>query len=800
GSVDWFPATVPGTVHTDLLNNRQIIDPFQNDNAGKLQWIDSTDWDYSCEFNLTAELLNHQEGELVFYGLDTYAKVFLNDSLVLNADNMFRTWKVNCLQLLKPGKNTLKVRFESAVKKGAEAAAQLPYNIPGENRVFTRKAAYHYGWDFAPRFVTCGIWKPVELQFWNHFRLQEVKIILKELTEKRATLHMEVEVLANDTGFFNLKMINKATGQRLGKNDSLKRGLNIISYDYMIYSPKKWWCRGYGEPFLYTFYFEGNDFRGNIDRKEFSYGIRTIEVVQEKDSIGKSFYFKLNGIPVFVKGANVVPADVFVPSTRSGYLDSLIQDAGESNMNMLRVWGGGVYAADEFYSKCDRMGLMVWQDFMFACSMVPGDSAFVSSVRDEVRDNVRRLRNHPCIALWCGNNESDEGWKNWGWQKQYNYSTTDSMKIWNDYNALFSSLIPGVLQQEDAERYYWPSSPSIGWGHPESLQQGDSHYWGVWWGMEPFDHYKNKIGRFVSEYGFQSLPSLSTLQAIGVNDNWSIADPVLQTHQKNTRGFETISEYMKRDYPEPVTSSRYLYFSQLLQADALQAAIEAHRRARPVCMGTLYWQLNDCWPGISWSSRDYYGNWKASQYRVKDRYKTVIVSPVIEGDKLNTYVVSDSVTDIQGILVLRLFSFDGKEKWFHQENILLKAGSSALVHSIDTVFTKQKIDPANGYLLASIVSSGVTLDQQIFYFRKPKDLLLAKTKPEIKITENGKTLTLKSKMLLKNIYLRANGDDRFVMNYFDVLPGIDYNIPLPPGISGKNIRIQTESLNDRNSK
>ena len=797
GDPNWHQATVPGSVYTDLLSNKMIPDPYLKDNADHLQWVDSAEWEYQSSFVISDELAKSQEMELVFSGLDTYADVFLNDVNILQADNMFRSWKVNCQKLIKPGANSLRIVFHPAIKKAAEASLKIVYTLPGEDRVFTRKAAYQYGWDFAPRLLGCGIWKPIELHFWNHLTFQDVRIQLKELTDKRATMRMEVDVLANDTGFFNLKMINKGNGQRLGKNEDLKKGLNTISYDYQIFGPKKWWCNGYGDPFLYTFYFEGNDFKGNIDRKEFSYGLRTIELVQEKDSIGKSFYFKLNGVPVFAKGSNVVPMDMFPGNIRTGAIDSLVDDAAECNMNMLRVWGGGIYPDDAFYKRCDEKGILVWQDFMFACSMLPGDSSFVSSVREEITDNVRRLRHHACIAVWCGNNEADEGWKNWGWQKQYKYSSADSIKIWSDYNKLFLDVIPSVLKLEDPARSYLPSSPSIGWGHKESLLEGDSHYWGIWWGMEPFSNYENKVGRFVSEYGFQGLPASSTIESFGEEANWKISDPVLKAHQKHPTGFETISEYMKRDYPETDNANKYRYYSQLLQSDGLRTAIEAHRRVKPKCMGTLFWQWNDSWPGISWSARDYFGNRKAAAYMVRDRFKNIIVSPVIEGGNLNTYIVSDSVNDLACILVLKLYSFDGKERWSHQEKLSLKAGSSTLAFSIDTSFTKQKIDPAKGYLLASVVSNGVTLDQRVFYFRKPKDLILSKANPEFSLDSSGTVLSINSKVLIKNLCLRANENDQFELNYFDILPGAESRVKIPAGIAGKEIKLQMESLNDK---
>lgn len=797
GSDTWMNAVVPGTVHTDLLANQRIENPYLKDNANSLGWIDSSDWEYACTFDLSTDFLRNQQAELTFYGLDTYAKVYLNDSLILTADNMFRTWTVSCKKYLRAGKNQLRVNFESALKRENAAAKNLSYTLPGEDRVFSRKAAYQYGWDFAPRFVTCGIWRPVEIKFWSHFTIRDIRVKVKEMSLRRAVLQMNIDVDATDSGSVNIKMINKSTGQRLGKDDSFKKGLSTLSFDYFIYGPKKWWCNGYGEPYVYHLYFELNDLQGSIERKEQNCGIRTIELVRDRDSIGQGFYFKLNDVPIFAKGANLVPTDMFLPFANTTVTDSLVNQAAASNMNMLRVWGGGVYPSDAFYNQCDEKGILVWQDFMFACSMVPGDAAFTENVKAEIRDNVRRLKHHPSLALWCGNNESEEGWGNWGWQKQYKYSSADSSKIRNDYQNLFYKIIPGVIAEEDPDHAYWPSSPSIGWGHPESLLQGDSHYWGVWWGKEPFETYTNKVGRFMSEYGFQAMPSELTLHSMGLKPDWTMDNAILKSHQKHPTGFETIKEYMDREYPIADSPEKFRMYSQLVQADGLQTAIEAHRRNKPRCMGTLFWQYNDCWPSVSWSIKDYSGYNKAAAYMVKDRYKMMILSTVVEGDKLNTYVISDSVNDVPCVVELRLFSFDGREKWFHKEEAVIKGSSSSIVYSIDTAFTKQRIDPAKGYLLVTLISKGVTLDQKIMYFRKPAALELLKGKPEIKLDSSATMLKIRSKVLLKNLYLQINGNDQFSLNYFDVLPNIDYTVGLPPGMVGTNAKIETYSLNDK---
>ncbi|WP_321540068.1 hypothetical protein [Flavobacterium piscinae] len=344
---------------------------------------------------------------------------------------------------------------------------------------------------------------------------------------------------------------------------------------------------------------------------------------------------------------------------------------------MLRVWGGGVYFDDAFYEACDANGILVWQDFMFACSMYPGDEKFVENVKQEVIDNINRLQNHPSIAIWCGNNENDEGWHNWGWQKQFNYSKADSTQIWNEYKKVFHEMIPKTLDSllPKEKNIYWSSSPSKGWGRKESLTQGDVHYWGVWWGKEPFEMYEKKVGRFVSEYGFQGMPSLETLQKVVAVEDLNFTSEAFKNHQKHPIGYETINEYMERDFVVPKDFEDYLYVSQLLQARGMKIAIEAHRRAKPYCMGTLFWQLNDCWPVTSWSSLDYYGNWKAFHYQAKKSYENLLISVQEENDSYKICIVNDDLQTISGNLEIQNIDFKGKLLFSKSLKIVVKPNS-----------------------------------------------------------------------------------------------------------------------------
>jgi len=761
---NWLPAKVPGTVHTDLYNNKIIPNPFFGNNEKELQWIENEIWEYQTSFKISKEELNNQNTILQFEGLDTYAEVFLNNKKILNANNMFRTWKVDVKNNLKVGKNNLKIVFKSAVEVGKAKAQKLPYTLPEKERVFSRKAQYHFGWDWGPRFVTSGIYRPIKFLFWNNATIENVRYEQDELNEAIAKLNFKVTIDCQFEGNYDLKI------NEFQKSFALKKGINSITFPYEIKTPKLWWTNGLGQANLYPFEISLSKSKVPLSLKKLNIGLRTIELIQEKDSIGKSFYFKLNGKPVFMKGANYIPPDSFLPRATDSVYKSIVKNAVDINMNMLRVWGGGVYAEDTFYDECDKNGILVWQDFMFACAMYPGDDDFLDNVKNEVIDNVTRLQNRPSIALWCGNNENDEGWKNWGWQKQYNYSKQDSTKIWNDYEALFHKLIPTTLDSllSPKENRYWPSSPSIGWGKKESMTQGDSHYWGVWWGKEPFEVYKQKVGRFVSEYGFQGMPNLETLEKVIQKEDLNFTSDAFKNHQKHPTGFETINEYMARDFPVPKSLEKYNYVSQILQAYGMKTAIEAHRLAKPYCMGSLYWQLNDCWPVTSWSTLDYYGNWKASHYQVKESFAPTLLVVTENTNGFSIIGSNDNLEKQVGIVTAKLIDFSGKELWTASKECLLdfEKNTSCMNILYDELpkFVKEK----TVLQLEFICNNKKTVAYH--YFVKPKDLQLEKPTIEVKIV--GETLIeLKTNTLVKNLYLQANGTF-FKDNYFDLLPGI----------------------------
>lgn len=616
----WLPAKVPGSVHMDLFANQLIEDPFYENNEIKQRWIENKNWTYRTTFEVDSLNLSSQRNSLKFNGLDTYAKVYLNNNLILTADNMFRTWEVPVHDLLKNGKNELRVEFESPITHNKQAVENYPYTLPSGNETadietkvsnFTRKAAYQFGWDFGPRFVTAGIWRPIELLDWNYARIKNVYTYTKSIEDNVAFMETEVEIEAISEGQYELEI----DGIQLVKQ--LKAGMNTVKHSFQVDNPNLWTINNKDPNYLYKqiIFLTKDGKKAYYSQTEF--GIRTIELINEPDETGTSFFFKLNGVQSFMKGANYIPQDVFLSRVTPAQYERLLKQAKDAGMNMLRVWGGGIYERDLFYDLCDKYGILVWQDFMFAGSLYPESDEFTNNVKQEVIDNIKRLRSHPCLAMWCGNNEQEVAWNNWGWQKQHNYSIEDSTKIWNYQQHLFRELIPALILEHSPTIDYTPTSPLSNWGTAENFKHGSMHYWGVWHGKEPFENFEKNVGRFMVEYGFQSFPSIETLKKVMNDSSLSLNSAAMQNRQKSYIGNGLIEKHIEQYYSSPKSFEEFVQLSQETQAKGLKMAIDAHINKEPHCMGTLFWQLNDCWPGPSWSVIDYYGNEKVAYDSVK---------------------------------------------------------------------------------------------------------------------------------------------------------------------------------------
>ena len=643
----YLPATVPGTVHTDLLANGKIEDPFYRDNEKKVQWIEKEDWVYRTEFGIVS-----LEGkrDLVFEGLDTYASVFINGKKILDAENMFLGYRVKDIKkYLNTGNNILEIKFSSPITI-EDSLAKVFYKstgikkLPETGRIFTRKAAYHYGWDWSPRFVTCGIWRDAYMEIYEDNKIDNISISQAFNDDyTKAFLYYKIKLINNNNDKYEIEIVNKT-------DNTVQTYPYSQNISFAIDNPKLWWSNGLGEAYLYDFDIILKRENVILDTKSVRTGIRKIELIQDNDSAGRTFYFKLNGVPVFMKGANWIPADNFLPRVTKDKYKELIWASKDANMNMLRVWGGGVYEDDEFYNQCDENGIMVWQDFMFACAMYPWNKEFIHNVINEAVYNIIRLHNHPSVALWCGNNEIDEGWHNWGWQNGYNEKEKE--EIWKGYKKIFQELLPVVFEGSFINVPYVSTSPEIGWGHKESMTQGDSHYWGVWWGMEKFDTLEKKVPRFMSEYGFQGFPDTSTINRFtDVKDRYLFSE-VLKTHQKHPTGYETLTKYMEIYGLKTNDYNEFIKNTQTLQSLCLKTAIEAQRLSKPYCMGTLLWQFNDCNPVVSWSLIDYHGNPKPSLNEVKKLYDDILIIPVEEKGMIRVYIVNDKREEVYGKLTL----------------------------------------------------------------------------------------------------------------------------------------------------
>ena len=788
---NWYPATVPGVVHTDLLQNKIIEDPFFRLNERGLQWIDKEDWVYETCFTLAADMMRKENMELVFEGLDTYADVYLNDECILKANNMFRRWSIPVRQYIREENNILKVYFHSPVKIDVPKWDALPYQYPASNdqsengglfnkkiSIFARKAGYHYGWDWGPRLVTSGIWRPVYIRAWSDLRINDVFIEQKEVGAGRAVIAGHVELDADkDMDGVLVTITDEATGRVLGEwQADLKRGTNRVTVDFVLHKPKLWWSNGLGEPFLYRFRTDIIAGGELLDSKTERVGIRSLKVVHQPDKDGHTFYIELNGRPVFAKGANYIPLDNFLPRVTPENYKRTILDAAGVNMNMLRVWGGGIYENDVFYDLCDEHGIMIWQDFMFACSMYPAEGALLDNIHQEAVDNVKRLRNHACIALWCGNNECQDAWLGWGWKREIERQNKEyADKIWAQYRQQYHVTLPGVVREYAPGTFYWPSSPFAFEGEMSGTTDGDRHYWSVWHGKAPISDYDSEKSRFFSEYGFQSFPEFESVKRYApYPEDWDIRSEVMMSHQRGgDHANGLIETYLLNEYKKPRDFRAFLYMNHVLQGDAIKTAIESHRRQMPYNMGTLFWQHNDCWPVASWASRDYYGRWKAQHYYVRKAYDDILISPVVEGDDLKVYAVSDRLENTSGQLQLQVCQFDGTVVHHWGKSVGISGNDSRVCFSAPLAKLLEGANRGTVYVRVDYTDKSGRVYHNNYCLGKQKDMDYPKVdlQTEVRSIEGGYEVTVSADKFARAVCLSvADNESVYSDNYFDVQP------------------------------
>ena len=783
----WLPATVPGDVHLDLLANKKIDDPFFRDNEAKLQWIENESFEYRLNFDASPSLMARSNVDLIFDGLDAVSQVYLNGVQVLAADNMFRIWRVPVKGHLHPGKNLLRVVFPSPIKAAQEVAAGDAFRLKSmtADKTYVRKAAYEFGWDWGPKFVTSGIWRPVRLEAWDKVRIADFAIRQRDVSKDVAHASAEVEVEAATAGSAKVSVQYADDGKpvTLRTVASLHAGRNVIVLPVEIRQPKLWYPAGYGDQPLYEFTAQVSTGVQPADERKAKVGLRTIVLQRELDKWGRSFELVVNGIPVFAKGADVIPFDSFPNRVTTADYRRILESARDANMNTIRHWGGGYYETEEFYSICDELGIMIWQDFQFGNDWQPGTYAFKLNIQAEAEDQVRRLRNHPSIVLWSGNNETEAAFS---WGPRPTLPPDVRLLIWQDYLTEFSGILPRVVARLDPETPYWPSSPSADYEPlSDHYQSGDAHIWDVWHGRVPFSTYETHHARFVTEYGFQSFPEMKTIEAFTTpEDRTGIFTPVMLAHQKNNEGNSIIHDYLLKDYSEPKDFASFLYVSQVLQAEGIKIGAEHFRRSRPETMGSIFWQLNDCWPVASWSSIDYYGRWKALQYYARRFYAPILVSPHVEDGSLKVYIVSDKTVVTPATLRVRLMDFDG--------NVLLEesqpvdvaplASKDYLDWPLKKLADAGAANTSRVFVVADLQTGGATdfamngkqISRNLAYLAPVKEIHLkpAQLKVETTGAQGSYKIRIGSPVLARSVYLTFGDLDVKVSdNYFDIMPG-----------------------------
>jgi beta-mannosidase len=657
----WMNYGQYGSVQEMLINSKELPNPFVGLNETAFAWIENHPWIFRSKLKLD-EFKNQEHVELEFPSIDTYCKIYINDSLSLITSNAFLPYSIDVSDLIQKSEIEVVAVFTPPVIFHSEALRQNDIRYPAPNDVgsikvapLTRKPQYQFGWDWSLRMNTIGFLKPVSIRSYDRNKIIWSKIETKAIQENKAILTLGVMFSKKTPTLIDL------SSKLFGNLPLLEVKNGKVEFDVALNNPKLWWPRGQGEPNLYLDSWVIRDLEGRfIDSITVEFGVRTSELVQEKDSVGTSYYFKINNRPIFCKGANYIPQDIFPSKVTPEKIKSLVLDAAQSNFNCLRVWGGGYYADDYFYDLCDSLGIMVWQDLMFACAMYPSDDEFVRNVREELVFQIPRMASHPSVILFNGNNEVDIAWKNWGFQKTYAINEKNQQIISESYRKLFQTIIPKIVQTNTFIPYIH-TSPLGHWTSQESFAFGSQHYWGVWHGKDPIEDFGKKSGRFNAEYGFQSFPEFNTLAAFSSPRDWDLNSLIMKNHQKSYVGNGMIKKHADNLFGKSENFEEFVYFSQLTQAKAVSIAICAHRLNTPICMGTLYWQFNDCWPAPTWSSIDYYGNWKALQYQVFKDYSDVTV--LQKTDKIGSekyYLTSDLPMNCLVDIRYEVFDLEGK--------------------------------------------------------------------------------------------------------------------------------------------
>jgi beta-mannosidase len=781
GNPRTWPARVPGDVVANLLQAAAIPDPFYRENERALQWIGESDWIYERSFAVPAALLAEDRVLLQCDGLDTFAELRVNGRLVARTDNMHRRHEWDVRSLLKPDRNSIRIIFHSVNDYTRQRFQQEPFRArigeghPSAYPAWVRKMACNFGWDWGPILVTAGIWRSLRLVGVSTARLTDVRM---EQEHGMQNAECRVRIQTSAPAGCEVRAKLSLRGQLVAQ------GTGRSTVSLVVSDPQLWWPNGMGAQPLYDLRVELRDAAGRLlDEQTKRIGLRTLRLDRHRDRWGESFQFVVNGVPFFAKGANWIPVDAVLGRRTAADYRRLVQDAAAANMNMLRVWGGGLYEDDVFYDCCDELGICVWQDFMFACMGYPTwDRAFMRNVEAEARDNVRRLRHHACLALWCGNNELE--------QQAVGKSATEKRMTWEQYGRLFDKRLPAVVRELDPATDYWPSSPHSPHGDRADYNNptcGDAHLWNVWHGKAPFEWYRTCEHRFNSEFGFQSFPEPKTVHGYTAPEDRNITSPVMEHHQRSGIGNTTIMQYLLDWFRLPASFEMTLWTSQMLQGMAIKYAVEHWRRSMPRGMGTLYWQLNDVWPGASWSSIDYHGRWKALHYMARQFFAPVLVSGIEDAGKgtVEVHITSDRLASKPGTLRWTVTDLAGRKLLSGTRAVRTPVSGNKRVTTLRLKKLLEERSPRDLLVWLELKVAGEPRSTNLVTFARPKHLELVR-QPGIQATVESQTdgtfhVSVKSKKPALWVWLELEKSDaRFSRNFFHLRPGRPQTLVVTP--------------------
>jgi beta-mannosidase len=766
----WLDAVIPGSVMSVLLKHGKAPDPHYRLNEYEVRELFRKDYEFVRKFNVSEELIEKEKIELICYGLDTLAEIYLNDILLAKTNNMHRTWRFECKSFLNKGENQIRILFRAPITyiESYEPGEhkEISYTSTGamEGNQYLRKAHCMFGWDWGAQLPDAGIWRDIELNGFSEGRIEEVEI-LQNHRKDQVELRVNSELLLLEKGSFILEY-TLTTPENKEMTYQMPVDGCSNSFSITVEKPQLWWPNGYGEQPLYhlSVVLKHKDLL--LDHKEFTLGLRTMTISQEKDEWGSEFAFMVNGIKIFAKGADYIPEDLIYSRITRDRIEYLLDSSARANFNCIRVWGGGYYPSDTFFDICDRLGLIVWQDLMYACNVYDLTREFEENIIEETRDNVKRIRHHASLGLWCGNNELEAAWCEWAVFQDH------SPQLRADYIKQFEYILPRVVEESDHSTFFWPSSPSSGgcFDQPADENRGDTHYWDVWHGLKPFEDYRNHYFRFCSEFGFQSFPSIKTVNTFTEEEDRNIFSRVMESHQKNGAANGKILYYLSENFLYPKDFESLLYVTQVLQGIAIKFGVEHWRRHRGRCMGAVYWQLNDDWPVASWASIDYFGRWKALHYMAKNFFAPIAGSITRTENTIEAHIQNECMTakNCKVVMTLKRMDFTVlKQDTFEATVPALAAAKlgerdyTDLISGIeDQVFVEAVFTDEAGYQNIEIET-----------FVRHKHLLLEKPDICVKVTEDQEEYVLEvtSKRLACFVELDfEDADAIFSDNYFNL--------------------------------